>query len=75
MIDTLRHRLKGRGIDMYSFGGQIVLISAVLDSISIFYMLFLKMPSQSAEGDCWDSKKLPLGWGLIGKKDYVGKVG
>ncbi|MCH79404.1 LINE-1 reverse transcriptase like [Trifolium medium] len=46
LLDYLNKRLNSWGKKHISFGGRIVLINSVLNSIPIFYMSFLKMPIQ-----------------------------
>lgn len=44
MIETLSGRLNTWGHKYISFGGRIVLINSVLNSIPIFYLFLMKMP-------------------------------
>jgi hypothetical protein len=46
MVDTLKKRLGSWGNKYVSFGGRIVLINAVLSSIPIFFLSYMKMPSK-----------------------------
>jgi hypothetical protein len=44
MLDSIRKRLGSWGNKYISLGGRIVLINAVLNSLPIFFLSFLKMP-------------------------------
>ena len=44
LVETLDRRLNMSGHKYISFGGRIVLLNSVLNSIPIFYLSFLKMP-------------------------------
>jgi hypothetical protein len=46
MVEKIRRKLNSWGNKHISFGGRLVLINLVLNSIPIFYMSFMKMPSQ-----------------------------
>ena len=46
MVETLSGRLNNWGHKYISFGGRIVLINSVLNSIPIFYLSLMKMPVQ-----------------------------
>ena len=43
MFETLSGRLNFWGHKYISFGGRIVLLNSVLNSIPIFYLTFMKM--------------------------------
>jgi hypothetical protein len=45
MIEKIRSKLNSWGNKHISFGGRLVLINSVLNSILIFYMSFMKMPA------------------------------
>jgi hypothetical protein len=44
MLDVIRSRLGSWGNKHVSLGGRVVLINAVLNSIPIFFLSYLKMP-------------------------------
>jgi hypothetical protein len=44
MLETLKRRLGSWGNKYVSLGGRIVLINAVLSSIPIFFLSYMKMP-------------------------------
>ncbi|MCH79641.1 LINE-1 reverse transcriptase like, partial [Trifolium medium] len=46
LLDHMRRKLNSWGNKFISFGGRIVLLNSVLNSIPIFFMSFMKMPSQ-----------------------------
>jgi hypothetical protein len=46
LLDQIRRRLNSWENKFISFGGRIVLLNSVLNSIPIFYMSFMKMPIQ-----------------------------
>jgi hypothetical protein len=46
MVETLKKRLGSWGNKYVSLGGRIVLINAVLSSIPIFYLSYMKMPTK-----------------------------
>jgi hypothetical protein len=46
MVEKIRRKLNSWGNKHISFGGRLVLINSVLNSIPIFYLSFLKMPAQ-----------------------------
>jgi hypothetical protein len=46
MVDTLKRRLGSWGNKYVSLGGRIVLINAVLSSIPIFFLSYMKMPTK-----------------------------
>lgn len=46
LVETLSRRLNSSGYKYISFGGRIVLLNSVLNSIPIFYLSFLKMPDK-----------------------------
>ncbi|MCH95104.1 LINE-1 reverse transcriptase like, partial [Trifolium medium] len=46
LLESLRKKLNSWGHKHLSFGGRLVLINSVLNSIPIFYLSFLKMPKQ-----------------------------
>jgi hypothetical protein len=46
MAEKIRSKLNSWGNKHISFGGRLVLINSVLNSIPIFYLSFLKMPAQ-----------------------------
>jgi len=46
MVESLCGKLNSWGHKYISFGGRIILLNAVLNSIPIFYLTFLKMPVQ-----------------------------
>jgi len=45
LLDLLNRRLNNWGNKFISLGGRIVLLNAVLNSIPLFYLSFMKMPS------------------------------
>jgi hypothetical protein len=45
MLDVIRRRIGSWGNKYLSFGGRIVMVNAVLNAIPIFYLSYLKMPS------------------------------
>jgi hypothetical protein len=45
MIDVIRGRIGSWGNKYLSFGGRIVMLNAVLNAIPIFYLSYLKMPT------------------------------
>ncbi|MCH80733.1 LINE-1 reverse transcriptase like, partial [Trifolium medium] len=46
LLEHIRRKLNSWGNKFISLGGRIVLLNSVLNSIPIFYMSFMKMPSQ-----------------------------
>jgi exonuclease III len=46
LLEQIRRRLNSWGNKFISFGGRIVLLNSVLNSIPIFSMSFMKMPTQ-----------------------------
>jgi hypothetical protein len=46
MVEKIRRKLNSWGKKHISFGGRLVLINSVLNSIPIFYLSILKMPVQ-----------------------------
>jgi hypothetical protein len=46
MVEKIRSKLNSWGNRHISFGGRLVLINSVLNSIPIFYMSLMKMPVQ-----------------------------
>lgn len=46
LLDLLSRRLNNWGNKFISLGGRIVLLNSVLNSISIFYLSFLKIPAK-----------------------------
>jgi hypothetical protein len=46
LLDQIRRRLNSWENKFISFGGRIVLLNSILNSIPIFYMSFMKMPTQ-----------------------------
>lgn len=78
MFDQLRGRLNSKGHKYISFGGHIVLLNSVLNSIPIFYLSFLKMPTKVVKqivriqikflwGGPWEDVRF-IGWNLEGEK-------
>jgi hypothetical protein len=46
LLESIRRRLGVWGNKFVSFGGRIVLLNAVLNAISVFYLSYLKIPVQ-----------------------------
>ncbi|KAK2414852.1 hypothetical protein QL285_037392 [Trifolium repens] len=87
LIDYLKKRLNSWGKKHISLGGRIVLINSVLNSIPIFFMSFLKMPSQVVKtvvriqreflwGGVRGGRKISwLSWKMVCKEKREGGLG
>jgi hypothetical protein len=87
LIEYLKKRLNSWGKKHISLGGRIVLINSVLNSIPIFFMSFLKMPSQVVKtvvriqreflwGGVRGGRKISwLSWKMVCKEKREGGLG
>ncbi|MCI01171.1 RNA-directed DNA polymerase (Reverse transcriptase) [Trifolium medium] len=87
LLESLRNKLNSWGNKHVSLGGRLVLINSVLNSIPIFYLSFLKMPSQVIKkvtriqrdflwGGVKGSKKLRwIKWSVVCQKKNKGGLG
>ncbi|MCI23932.1 RNA-directed DNA polymerase (Reverse transcriptase), partial [Trifolium medium] len=66
LLERLRNNLNFWGNKHISFGGRLVLINSVLNSIPIFYLSFIKMPAIIIKKMNRIQKRISLGWGYRG---------